>query len=155
MAIFDSKLWSAVLLMVFGMSDSFTYNEFVHSDTANKHGIANVPSTEHLENGKALFENVLQPIRDEWGEVIITSGYRNPELNKLVGGVWNSQHMTGQAVDFKVYGHSPREIAEWIDNNLEYDQLIIEPSWIHVSYDIKHNRKQFLLYKRGNFVEYK
>lgn len=144
----------AILSYSLWMSDNFSYKEFVHSDTANRYGILNEPEPYHIENGKALFLNVLQPIRDKFGRTIVTSGYRNEQLNRLVKGVDDSQHMNGEAVDFYVPGYSLKQVCEWIDKNLEYDQLILEPSWIHVSYSKSHNRKEFLVYKKGKLVSF-
>jgi len=128
------------------MSDDFTYREFVHSDTAIKHGIENKPDSLHIRNGKVLFNNTIQKIRDYWGPVIVTSGYRNPLVNQLVGGVADSQHMHGQAVDFYVPGHNLKKIFEWCVDNLKYDQIILYNSWIHISYvSEKQNRNEVII----------
>ena len=145
----------AILLGTVTMTEGFNYNEFIHSDTATKNHIENVPSPDQIENGKALFENIVQPIRDRFGEVRITSAYRNQELNTLVGGVENSQHMTGQAVDIQTPTISRYDVAHWVIENLEFDQLIIEPTWLHISYSRVKNRKEVLKYYRGSLVPYK
>ena len=89
----------------------------------------------------------LQPIRDYLGKpMIITSGFRCPQLNKLVGGVSNSQHLEGKAADFIIKGETVAGIIFKIQtSNLEYDQLINEyDKWVHISFNKGHNRKQYL-----------
>lgn len=124
------------------MSANFTLREFLKSQTATRKNIDNYPTEEHLDNGVILFANVAQPVRDHFGPTIITSGYRSPKLNRAIGGSENSQHCLGQAVDLEVPGVSTFDVARWIDQNLEYDQLILElytpgdtnSGWVHVSY---------------------
>ena len=124
------------------LSANFTLREFIKSQTASRRGIDNSPSEEHLENALALFENVVQPVRDHFGPTIITSGYRSPELNEAIGGSSTSQHSKGEAVDLEVMGTSTAEVCEWIAANCEFDQLILEffepgdvnSGWVHVSY---------------------
>jgi zinc D-Ala-D-Ala carboxypeptidase len=155
MKIVETTIAGAILLGAVTMTEGFNYNEFVYSDTATKNNIENVPSPDQIENGKALFENIIKPLRDKYGEIRITSAYRNQELNTLVGGVPNSQHMTGQAVDIQTPTVSRYQVAQWIIENLEYDQLIIEPTWLHISYSRTKNRKENLKYYRGSLVPYK
>jgi zinc D-Ala-D-Ala carboxypeptidase len=154
MKIIDTTIAGAILLGAVTMTDGFNYNDFVYSDTANKYNIQNVPSPDQIENGKALFENIVKPIRDRFGEIRITSAYRNPELNKLVGGVGDSQHMAGQAIDIQTPGISRYQVAHWIIENLEYDQLILEPTWLHISYSRVKNRKENLKEHNGSLVPY-
>jgi len=124
------------------LSENFTMAEFTKSQTAERRGIDNTPEGEHLEAAKALFENVVQPVRDHFGPTVINSGYRSPELNEAVGGSSRSQHCKGQAADIEVPGVANAELAEWIRDNLEFDQLILEfytpgipdSGWVHVSY---------------------
>lgn len=128
----------------------FTIKELCKSNTAIKHGIDNTPTPEVEQNLIALIENVLDPLREAWGRpIIVNSGYRSPELNKVIGGVKTSQHMTGQAVDIQTVTDSKSDneklfkLAKSLD--LPFDQLIDESnySWIHVSYSNK-NRRQIL-----------
>jgi len=124
------------------LSENFTMAEFIKSDTANRLGIDNTPEGEHLENAKALFENVVQKVRDHFGPTVINSGYRCPELNEAVRGSKTSQHCHGEAADIEVPGVANGDLAQWIVDNLEFDQVILEfytpgqPSsgWVHVSY---------------------
>ena len=122
----------------------FNLSEFFRSSTAAKNGIKNEPSIDAratiIRNINSLVDNVLDPVRDMVNApIIITSGYRCPQVNRLVGGVDNSQHMSGCAADFHVMGFTPSmmyEVFLYIFNTLEYDQLIYYRSKniIHVSY---------------------
>ena len=93
------------------LSPHFTVGEFFRSGTAIRLGIVNEPDAhpeegltneEVVENLRALCTEVLEPLRRRVGRVIITSGYRCQKLNKAVGGVWNSQHLRGEAADIYV-----------------------------------------------------
>lgn len=127
------------------MKLNFLMSELIHSDTAIRHNINNMPDINSLDNMLELIVHCLQPIRDKLGKpMIITSGYRNSQVNKLVGGASNSQHTKGQAVDFNVQGMPVSRVIEYIKTmDIEYDQLINEyNSWVHISYNKGHNRKQ-------------
>lgn len=129
------------------MTLNFTISELIHSDTALKNGINNTPDTKSLDNMLELIVNCLQPIREKLGKpMIITSGYRNSQVNKLVGGAATSQHTKGQAADFTVSGMTPAKVVEFIKNSgVEYDQLINEYNqWTHISYNKGNNRNQIL-----------
>lgn len=123
---------------------NFSINELCYSDTAKKYGIKNIPSISECDNLLNLIFYVLQPLRDKLGKpVIINSGYRCKALNYKVGGVANSQHLTGQAADIRVNGCTPSRLIDFIKtSDIEYDQLINEGSWVHISYNKNHNRKQ-------------
>ena len=108
------------------LSKNFTLREFTKSQTALRQGIDNTPEGEHLDAAKELFENVVQPVRDNFGVTVINSGYRGPKLNEAVGGSSRSQHCKGQAVDIECPGTSNYEVAKWIEDNLDFDQLILE-----------------------------
>lgn len=135
------------------LSKNFTLAEFTKSQTALRMGIDNTPEGEHLEAAQALFENVVQHVRDHFGPTTINSGYRGHELNEAVGGSSRSQHCKGEAVDIEVPGVPNAEVAEWIAENLDFDQLILEfytpgipdSGWVHVSYRADgENRNQVL-----------
>lgn len=135
------------------LSKNFTLAEFTKSQTALRHGLDNTPTDEHLESAKALFEHVVQPVRDNFGLTVINSGYRGEELNAKVGGSSKSQHCKGEAVDIECPGHSNYDVARWIEQNLDYDQLILEfytpgipdSGWVHVSFNrVAPNRKSTL-----------
>ena len=128
----------------------FYFSEFFNSSTATENGIKNEPALDErgrvMLNIKLLVDNVLEPVRDMVRTpIIITSGYRSPQVNKIVGGVDNSQHMSGCAADFHVKGYNTFKMYEvflYIFNTLEFDQLIYYPSKniIHVSYVENCNR---------------
>lgn len=134
------------------LSKNFTLSEFTKSQTALRQGIDNTPQGEHLDAAKELFENVVQPVRDHFGVTVINSGYRGPELNEAVGGSSKSQHCKGQAADIECPGTSNYDVAKWIEDNLDFDQLILEfytpgipdSGWVHVSYKTEDNRKSVL-----------
>lgn len=123
---------------------------FTYSKIGVKYGIENKPNSEQISNGKRLFKNILKPISNQYSNLIVTSAFRNEKINRLVGGSLNSQHMTGEALDFHVPGISHKEVARWIIGNLKFDQLILEPTWIHISYSDK-NKNEVLTYKNNRF----
>ncbi len=134
------------------LSPNFTLQEFTKSQTALRLGIDNTPEEDHLVAAQSLFLMVVQPIRDHFGPTVLNSGYRGPALNEAVGGSATSQHCKGEAVDLEVPGVPNAEVAEWIRDNLDFDQLILEfytpgipdSGWVHVSYKNEGNRKSIL-----------
>ena len=133
------------------LSLNFSLKELTASQTAERKGIDNTPTEEHIENLKLLCENILQPTRDEWGIISVSSGYRSPELCVAIGSSEQSQHAKGQAADFECHRVDNKMLFEWITNELDYDQAILEfyngtpdSGWIHVSYNKDGNRKQKL-----------
>ena len=146
------------------LSRNFTLSELIKSDTAIRKGINNNPNAEQIEKLKSLCENILQPVRDHFGRVKVTSGFRSPELCLAIGSSINSQHAKAEAADFEVIGTSNAELADWIYSNLEPDQLILEffePSepnsgWIHCSWIPEGRRAQFLhAFKKDGKTQYK
>ena len=147
------------------LTQNFSLNELTKSQTAERKGIDNTPSTEHQANLKSLCEMILQPIRDHFGQVVsVSSGYRSPELCVAIGSSTQSQHAKGEASDFEIFGISNKELADYIDQNLDYDQLILEywkgedepnSGWVHCSYTNGNNRKQYLrAYKENGSTKY-
>jgi len=135
------------------LSNNFSLNELTKSQTAERKGIDNTPSTEHQENLKSLCTHVLQPVRDHFGQVVsVSSGYRSPELCVAIGSKTTSQHAKGEAADFEIFGVSNKELADWIHYNVNYDQLILEywnesdpnSGWVHCSYSENQKRRQYL-----------
>ena len=125
------------------MNLNFTMSELIYSEKAIENNINNMPDINSLDCMLDLIVYCLQPLRDKLGKpMTITSGYRNSEVNKLVNGAKNSQHMKGQAVDFTVSGHTPAQLVTLIKGyGIEFDQLINEyDSWVHISYVKGNNR---------------
>ena len=146
------------------LTRNFSLLELTKSDTAIRKGIDNNPNADQIEKLKALCENILQPVRDHFGRVKVTSGFRSEALCVKIGSSVNSQHAKAEAADFECMGTDNAELADWIYNNLEFDQLILEfydPSepnsgWIHCSYTPDQPRKQFLhAYKSEGKTKYK
>ena len=145
------------------LSEHFTLEEFVRSRKAQARGIKNEPPAEAVEWMKQLVKNILEPLRQAWGQpIFVNSGYRSPELNRVVGGARNSQHRLGQAADIvadlTLLNYDLGQLI--IQLNLSFDQLIFEDyyieyvagrpqhrcRWIHVSYGPK-NRRQVIYNK--------
>lgn len=126
---------------------NFKMSELIHSDIAIKNNINNMPDINSLDNMLDLIFYCLQPIRNLLNEpMIITSGYRNKEVNKLVGGEVDSQHTKGQAVDFICKNLTPRQIIfKILTSGIEFDQVINEHNkWVHISFRKDMNRKEIL-----------
>ena len=146
------------------LSKNFSLPELTKSQTAERKNIDNTPSPEHQRNLKSLCEMILQPIRDHFDCVVsVSSGYRSPELCVAIGSSTKSQHARGEAADFEIFGVSNKELADYIDQNLDYDQLILEywkesdpnSGWVHCSYTNGSNRKQYLrAYKENGSTKY-
>ncbi len=138
------------------LSKNFSLAEMVKSQTAERKGIPNEPNDEHVYAMTLLAENILQPVRDKFGSFIVSSGYRSPELCVAIGSNIHSQHAKGEAADFEVAGMDNYDLALWIEQNLEFDQLILEcytggnTGWIHCSYVPEGNRKETLTYDKAN-----
>jgi len=147
------------------ISKNITYNEAVHSNTAKRKGIENIPNENQIANMMTIAEMIFQPLRSYVGGPIkITSFFRSAELNRAIGGSKSSQHCKGQAMDLDdVYGYKTNaEMFDYIRENLDFDQLIWEfgddnnPNWIHVSYvDKQENRNRCLkAYKKNGKTKY-
>lgn len=128
------------------LSKNFSLNELIHSSTANYHKVDNIPDRWELDNLKKLCHDILQPIRDKYGKsIFVTSGYRNPIVNRLVNGSSTSQHILGQAADITVGSKEGNKklfemIVEMIEKGeIKVGQLIDEKnySWIHISLPYK------------------
>ena len=135
------------------LTANFSLHELTKSETALRMGFDNTPGETETAALKLLAEKVLQPVRDHYGKgVKVNSGYRSPESNAAVGGSKTSDHCKGQAADIEIPGVPNAELAQWIMDNLEYTQLILEfytpgipdSGWVHVSYDPGNLKKQEL-----------
>lgn len=133
------------------LTKNFTLAEFIRSTTAEQLDISNTPSSDVIENLKSLCVKVLQPLRNTLGKaIIINSGYRSAELNKAVGGVPTSQHRKGQAADIRSNYFLPIEIARTIkDLHLPFDQVIVYPTFVHVSHDAGGRQRGNILYNKS------
>jgi len=146
------------------LSRNFTLQELTKSDTAIRMGIDNNPNADQIEKLKALCENILQPVRDHFGRVKVTSGFRSSELCVAINSSVNSQHAKAEAADFEVVGTDNAELFDWIKSNLEPDQLILEfytpgepnSGWIHCSWIPEGRRASFLhAFKQDGKTKYK
>ena len=134
------------------LTKNFGYQEMIKSSTADRLGISNDASREHVINLVNLCNFILQPVREEFGVIRINSGYRSPALNKAVGGSKTSQHCNGQAADFESFSTPNPDLAKWITKNLDFDQIILEfydgkdpnSGWVHCSYNLMGNRRKIL-----------
>lgn len=128
------------------LSKYFTYNELTFSETAKRLKYTNTPSHKQLKSLTNTAQQ-LDKVRELLGcPVIVTSGYRSLAVNRAIGSSDNSQHIKGEAVDFRTVEHSPRKIVELIKkSDIEFDQLVLEyDSWVHISFSSR-NRKQILI----------
>lgn len=157
------------------ISDHFFYYELTRSDVAMRNGIDNnVYDMEIIDNARALAENVLEPIRKEFGRFTPNSWYRGELLERVLcdnayrawckklgkpvtDATWaeyfaRKQHPRGESADIEIAGVWNDTLFKWVQKNLEFDQLIREfakpgdphSGWVHVSYSRKKNRKQVL-----------
>lgn len=135
------------------LSEHFTIKELTYSDTAIRLGIDNSPTEQVLKNLQNVVQFILEPVRNYFDKPIkINSGYRSEELCKVIGSKPTSQHTLGEAVDFEVIGIPNQVASQWLVNNLDYDQCILEywnpdiynSGWIHCSYKPLGNRKMYL-----------
>ena len=142
------------------LTTNFTLAEMTASQVASRNGLNNNPTAGQIENLKKLCESILQPIRNHYdAPVIVSSGFRSPELCIRIGSSIDSQHAKGQAADIQVVGIDNKALAKYIKENLDFDQLILEfykedegphSGWVHVSYVGKGNRKESLTATRSD-----
>lgn len=141
------------------LTENFSLAEMVKSETALRQGLDNTPGDVEIANLKRLAEKVLQPVRDHYKRgVKVNSGFRHPNVNAAVGGSRTSDHCKGQAADIEIPGVANADLAEWIKDNLEFTQLILEfytpgvpdSGWVHVSYDPANLKKQVLTAMKEN-----
>jgi hypothetical protein len=139
------------------ISKNFDYKEFEKTDVSGMQVRNTITSTEVRDSIKALVDEVLQPLRDAWGEPLaINSGYRCPEVNKAVGGVPTSQHTKGEAADvcpFGRNGHGDIEVVRQlaqkaVELDLPFDQMILYPSFVHFSHRLKGEQRRQILYNK-------
>ena len=132
-------------------------SEMLRSDTAIKKKIWNGATREQEQNLQALMSVILEPLRQKYGKAItISSGFRNAEVNKAVGGVSDSQHTKGEAADITAGSkmENQRLARLIVSMHLPFDQLIDEENyaWVHISYKrVGENRGQILRYKNKRY----
>ena len=145
------------------LSPNFSSQELTKSQTAARLGIDNTPTQKQLEALKALCLHVLEPCRNHFGRGFTpSSGYRSKELCKAIGSKVSSQHAKGQAADFEIPGIANINLARYIRDNLDFDQLILEfykeedpeAGWVHCSYKATGNRRQALIYNGKSYKEW-
>jgi len=145
------------------LSPHFTLRELTHSALAVRHGIDNLPEPSDIVRLKRLSMEILEPVRSHYGIPFSpSSGYRSPAVNKLAGSGSTSQHVKGEAVDFEVPGIANASLAQWIKDNLIFDQLILEfhspavpySGWAHVSLIDGNNRHQSLIFDGKRYREF-
>lgn len=126
------------------LSDHFTLEEFTHSQTASRMGIDNIPNDAQKQSMITLCNEVLEPLRAHFGVPIhIDSGFRCQQLNSAVPNSSSiSQHCLGEAADIIVTGVQLADVFAYIKDNMEFDQVIFELTWVHVSYRIARLRKE-------------
>jgi zinc D-Ala-D-Ala carboxypeptidase len=139
------------------LTKHFSLREFTKSQTAERLGIDNTPPQDIIPKLSFLATQILEPLRERIQKpIIITSGFRTPDLSKAIGSSENSQHCKGEAVDIEAIGMSTLNLAEMIINHFEFDQVILEcykqgdmnSGWVHCSLKSGDNRKQVLTYTK-------
>jgi hypothetical protein len=138
------------------LSANFSLHELTKSETALRMDLDNTPNETEIENLRLLCEKVLQPVRDHYGKgVKVNSAFRSLAVNAAAGGVQgakSSDHTRGMAADIEIPGVANADLAQWIMDNIDYTQLILEfytpgipdSGWVHVSYDPANLKKQEL-----------
>jgi hypothetical protein len=130
------------------LSEHFLLEEMVQSQAAARLGLDNTPSEAVVLRLENLCETILEPARAQFGPLLISSGYRSPDVNAAVGGSRGSAHMLGNAADVIPLRAGKLEFARWVRDMVPFDQVILEygapppgePAWIHVSADPRLRR---------------
>jgi hypothetical protein len=145
------------------LSPHFSLDELCKSQQAERSGINNtVEDTGILKNLEMLCLHVLEPIRLHYGIPFTpSSGYRSVDLNHAIGGAVTSQHSKGEAADIEIPGVTNFDLATWISQNIQFDQLILEfykpgqpgSGWVHVSFSQKLLRHSILTTSDGRVYQ--
>lgn len=134
------------------ISKNFSYHEFEASTKAKEKRINNTITSFDVRDAlKSLVINLLQPLRD-WANaaVNVSSGYRCPELNEAVGGSSTSQHPKGEAADVWCPVKTPYQLAcAVIELGLKFDQMILYPGFLHLSYKKSGKQRMEILYNKS------
>ena len=145
------------------LSKHFKLEEFTKSMTATRKGISNEPGSGEIKNLENLCYEILEPLRARYDlPITITSGYRSEKLSEAIGSKSTSQHCKGMAADIEIATIPNIQIAYWLQNNVDFDQLIMEyydkddpaGGWVHISYhESDSNRKQVLTFDGKKYTE--
>lgn len=134
------------LFYYINMNLNFSISELIRSQNAINAGIDNTPSIKETDNLLNLIFYILQPLRDKFGAIKVTSGFRNQKVNFLAGGAINSNHLYGCAADIIPQNATFKQLYDYVVQNLDYDECFIEKSssakWLHVAYRKGNNRKK-------------
>jgi peptidase M15-like protein len=128
------------------VSENFTLEELTQSQTAARLGLDNTPNQDVILRLENLCEIILEPARAQFGPLLISSGYRSPDVNAAVGGSRGSAHMLGNAADVIPLHATKLDLARWVKNTVPFDQVILEfgslaePAWTHVSADPRQRK---------------
>jgi uncharacterized protein YcbK (DUF882 family) len=141
------------------LTKNFSLHEMTKSDTALRLGLENEPNDQQLSALTTLCEKVLQPVRDYYGMgVKVNSALRTLPVNRAIGSSDNSHHVRGMAADIEIPGVANADLAQYIVDNLDFTQVILEfytvgvpdSGWVHVSYVPEDLRKQVLTATKQN-----
>jgi hypothetical protein len=141
------------------LTQNFTLHEMTKSETALRFGMDNTPTSSEIDNMRVLCEEVLQKVRGYYGMgVKVNSGYRHPLVNAKVGGSTTSDHCKGMAADIEIPGIANADLAQWIADNCQFRQLILEfytpgipdSGWVHVSYNPNDLKNQVMTATKQN-----
>lgn len=133
------------------LSEHFSLGELTKSETASRKGIENTPDDAQIENLILVCNEILEPVRKQYGVPFApNSGFRCLELNRAIGSSDKSQHVEGKAVDFEIPGYDNKEVALWVRDNCDFDQLILEfyregeptSGWVHCSYNLDRGHRK-------------
>jgi zinc D-Ala-D-Ala carboxypeptidase len=132
------------------MAPNFRYREFVRSATALRLGIRNIPNEREWQSIERVAGNIIQPVREHFGPIRITSGYRSVQLCLEVGSSSKSNHVRGEAIDFEPVSSKVKliDIIKWIHTNLDYREMIAEyfpGGWVHAAYRLNKNVRKLKL----------
>ena len=132
------------------MAQNFQYKEFIKSNTALRKGIVNIPNENQWESIERVAANIAQPLRNQFGPIRITSGFRSIPLCIEIGSSAKSNHTRGEALDIEPINSNVKlvDILKWVYDNLDYRELIAEyfpGGWVHVAYRLNKNIKKLKL----------
>jgi len=139
------------------LTANFSLEELTKSQVALRNGLPNDPSPDQIANLQRLCSEILQPLRDMVGPIVVNSGFRSPAVNTVTGSCKTSAHLRGEAADIEAIEMDNRELARHIKDNYRFDQVILEfhdekdprSGWVHVALAATGNRNQVLRAFRG------